>query len=236
MEKLMKIIFLLFVFIFSSYAANNDTIKIIEKYSKNKGLDEVQNIKDFKISGINGDDKSSMQFNYYFLKPNYHRLDVKNEQINLRMTWDGKEGFAKAGVYPPQELADPEKVIMHILSELVFSPIYEYEKNGFLFSNEGIVDSNGIKSFRILKTDKKGIVSDLIIDTSNYNLVELIKLYDDFKEVIYSNASFGNYSEFNGIKIPKKVNIKVNNINMNYSVDSVMYNIGLVPYDFRKPF
>lgn len=236
MENLMKIILLLFVFIFTSYAANDNALKIIEKYSKNKGLDEVQNIKDFKISGVNGDGKDEMQFNYYFLKPNYHRLDVKNKQINLRMTWDGKEGFAKAGVFPPQELADPEKVIMLTLSELSYSPVYEYQKNGYKFTNEGVVNRNGLNSFRILKTDKKGIVSDLFIDTTNFNLVESIRLYEEFKEPVYANIQFSDYIDFKGIKIPKKVNIIVNSMNMTYKVDSVMFNIGLVPFDFRRPF
>jgi len=236
MENLMKIVLLLFVFIFTSYAANNDAIKIIEKFSKNKGLDEVQNLKDFKISGINGDGKGELQFNYYFLKPNYHRLDVKNDQFSLRMTWDGKEGFAKSGSMPPQELADPEKVIMLTLSELIYSPVYEYQKNGYLFSNEGVIDSNGIKSFRILKTDKNGIITDLYIDTTKLTLVESIRLYDEFKEPLYANIKYDGYIDFKGIKIPTEVRMNVNTMNMTFKVDSVMFNIGLVPFDFRRPF
>lgn len=232
----MKIIVLLFVFIFSSYAANNDTIKIIEKYSKIKGLDEVQNLKDFKISGVNGNGKFAMQFNYFFLKPNFHRLDVKGEQLDLKLIWNGKDGAVKSGNFPPQELNGRDKVIFTILSELIFSPIYEYQKHGFTFSNEGIVDTNGTKSYRILKTDKAGVISDLLIDTSNFNLVEFVKLFDEFKEPYFTFVNYDKYTDFKGIKIPKEVNLKINDQDMYYKVDSVMFNIGLVPYDFRKPF
>jgi len=231
----MKIILLLFVFVFTSYAAIDNAEQIIEKFSKVKGLDQVQNIYDFKISGLNSDEKGELQFNYYFLKPNFHRLDVKNNKINLRMTWDGKEGFAKAGIFPPQELGDTEKIIMISLFESIYSSIYEYQKNDYKFSLEGIVDNRGTNSFRILKTDKKGIVTDLLIDTSNFLLKETIRLYDEFKDPIYCNTKLENYSDFKGIKIPKFITLDLNNIIRNFKVDSVMFNIGLIPYDFKKP-
>lgn len=236
MENLMKVIVLLFVFIFTSYAANNDVNKIIEKYSKVKGLEKVQNIQDFKISGKNPDGKAELEFSYYFLKPNFHRLDVKSKELNLKMTWNGKEGFAKAGVFPPQDLTDPEKIIMMTFNELVYSPIYEYQKNNYKFSLEEIVQKEGITSFRILKTDTNGIVTDLFLDTSNLNIIETIRLYDDFKEPVYCKSKFENFTDFDGSLIPRNITLEINNIPRIFKVDSVRFNIGLIPFDFRRPF
>lgn len=231
----MKIILLLFMFIFTSYAANVDVKKIIEKYSKSKGLDEVQNIQDFKISGKNPDGKTDLEFHYYFLRPNYHRLDVKSNNINLRMTWDEKEGFAKAGVFPPQELGDEEKVIMTTLNELVFSPIYEYQKKNYKFSLEELINKDNLTSFRILKTDTNGIVTDLIIDTLALNLVQSIRLFDNFNKVILSDIKYSNYTEIDGIKIPRNVVMDLNNVPRIFNIDSARFNIGLIPFDFRRP-
>lgn len=233
----MKIILLLFVFIFTSYGANNkDVNKIIEKYSKAKGLDKAQKIQDFKISGKNPDGKGDLEFNYYFLKPNYHRLDIKSKEINLKMTWDGKEGFAKMDIFPPQDLSDVEKVIMVNFYELVFSPIYEYQKNNYKFSLEEIVKKDGIPSYRILKTDTNSIVTDLYLDTAKLNLVESVRLFDIFKEPVHCKSKFENFTNFDGSIIPKNMTLEINDIPRIFKIDSVRFNIGLIPFDFRKPF
>jgi len=231
----MKIILLLFVFVITSYAAIDNAEQIIEKFSKVKGLDEVQNIQDFKISGKNIEGPQSLEFNYYFLKPNFHRLDIKSKDINLKMVWDGKNGFAKYGIYPPQDLVAMDKITMISLNESITTPIYEYQKNDYKFNFQGIVDIRGINCFKILKTDKNDIITDLLIDTSNYYLSEKVRLFEEFKEPIFNKIIYENYTDFKGIKIPKKISMYFNDLPRLFLIDSVMFNVGLIPFDFRKP-
>jgi len=231
----MKIILLLFVFVFTSYAAIDNAEQIIEKFSKLKGLDEVQNLQDIKISGKNIDGPLSYEFNYYFLKPNFHRLDIKSKEVSFKMVWDGKNGFAKTSNFPAQELATLDIVTIISLNESIISPIYEHQKNNYKFSFDGIVDNQGVKCFKILKTEKNGIVTDLLIDTANYYLKERIRLFEEYKETVLSKITYENYTEFKGIKIPKKISIYFNDLPRIFLIDSVMFNIGLVPFDFRKP-
>lgn len=227
----------LLLFVTTFAASNKDIEKILTKYSKTQGLDAVQGLKDFKISGVDIGEKDELAFNYYFLKPNFHRFDIKSKKINLKMTWDGgKEGYLVNGTNPPQRLSDNEKLIMKIFSELIYSPIYEYQKNNYKFSLEGIKEQLGKKCFRILKTEKSGVVTDLYIDSSKYELLNSIKVFDQFEEALYSNVVYKDYAKFGDIKVPKSLVLGINDVQFKYRIDSVMYNIGLIPDDFRKPF
>ncbi len=232
----MKVIALvLLMVVATSYAANKNPDKIIDKYSKHKGLDEVQNFQDFKISGKDSSGKEVTTFNYYFLKPNHHRLELISKDNKLKFTWSGKEGFAKSGMNPPILISGIEKVLLKSFSELIFSPIYEFQKNNYRFTNEGVIDSNGMKLFRIVKTEKSGISTDLLIDTNSYDLMETIKLYEDFESPIYCDIKLSNYMGLNNFRIPKVFTINLNDKIYKYQIDSVMFNIGLIPFDFNTP-
>ncbi len=232
----MKVLIIAFALLFTGYLlAVEDTSKIIEDMSKQKGINNLQDVKDFKISGQSFADKTHFNFNYYFMKPNYHRIDITSPGLSIISVLQGDVGYVKQSFYPTVPIDDKTRVELINLSEIVLSPFYEHQKKGIKFKFDKIIQYGGRESYQISLIDSSGFYTDLLIDKSNLHLLKSESNKEYTSGMIPSTLVFDKYTELNGIKIPMDIEQTLLSQTRTIKIDSVMFNIGLQAFDFKKP-
>lgn len=236
MNDMKKTLFFIIIISFNFLFANNIEISdFIKKYYKLKGLDKIQDINDFKISGIVINNNRKFEFNFYFLKPNYYRLNLKGTGVSFHIAYDGVKGMIKDPINPPVPIDNYTKITLSSLSKLISSPLYEYEKQGLKINFSNFEKLDDLICYKFNLIDNQGIYTDILVDTTELNLIKYEKIEQLGEESMPNYEKYSNYQSIDGIRIPFMFEQKILDINYNYQIDSVKFNIGLTTFDFRMP-
>lgn len=231
----MKYIIYLLLFVIGVQAANINTDKIITNFAKNRNLEMFENLKDFKISGYQVINKRQIRFDYYFLKPNFHRMMVRDMALDLKLIFNGTEGWAKNSFYPTSDIDDLSKITLKTLNEAIQSPILNFEKLGYKFKFDSLLNLNGNVSYKLIMIDNNGYSIDLYLDSAKNYLYRMNYIYESNTDPFLVELDYSNYVKIKNANIPMVINYNVNGNTSEFHIDSVMFDIGLTPYDFRKP-
>jgi hypothetical protein len=218
-----------------SFSAGDNADDIYKKFAEKKGFNQLDGINDFKVSGKSISHNEESRFEYYFMKPNFHRMHLSAKNIDLIMVYDEEMGFLKQGVFPPVPMEARGKSLLIQLRDMILSPIYPINGTSYKFKLDKDEVIGGNPAYKLIRIDSSGKYMDLYISKKDFSLVKSV-IVNEYKEMnLLTENFYDNFTDFKGIKIPMGTELHLASDMTEYKIDSVLFNIGLKKFDFRRP-
>jgi hypothetical protein len=232
---MLKFILVVMSFAMLSFSGGDNADDIYKKFAEKKGFKQLDSINDFKVSGKSITSNDTSRFEYYFMKPNSHRMHIVANQIDLLMVYDEENGFLRQGMFPPLPMEDRGKSLLIQMRDMILSSVYPVYGTPYKYKLEKDEQIAGNPVYKLIRIDSTGKFMDLFISKKDLSLIKTI-VVNEFKEMnVLTEISYDNYTDFKGIKIPMSTKFNLSDTKTDYKIDSVLFNIGLRKFDFRRP-
>jgi hypothetical protein len=232
---MLKIILIAMSFALLSFSAGDSADDLYKKFAETKGFKQLDVINDFKVSGKTISHNDTSQFEYYFMKPNFHRMHLKAKNVDMLFIYNDEDAFIKQGILPTLKMEDRGKSNLVQMRDMILSPIYQMYGTTYKYKLDKDEVIGGKPVYKLIRIDSTGKFMDLLISKKDYSLVKTV-VVNEFKEMnVLTENFYDNYTDFKGIKIPMGTELHLSGDLSEYKIDSVLFNIGLKKFDFRRP-
>ena len=232
---MLKIILIAVSFAMLSFSAGDNADDIYKKFAEVKGFNKLDSINDFKVSGKSISHNEESQFEYYFMKPNFHRFHLRVKNVDLLMVTNEETSFLKQGIFPPMKMEERGKSLLLQLRDMILSPAYPINGASYKYKLDKDADVGGKPAYKLIRIDSSGRFMDLYISKKDFSLLRTV-VVEEFKEMnLLTENFYENFTDFKGLKIPMNTELHLASELTEYKIDSVLINIGLKKFDFRMP-
>ncbi|MBX3042572.1 MAG: hypothetical protein KIT33_00605 [Candidatus Kapabacteria bacterium] len=221
---------------FCSQADSNiNSDEIFEKAKKFRGVEFLNLYSDIGVNGKIIEKNGNLnELNYFFLKPDKHRLRLHLGNFMINITLSNDAGWAKLPGMPTIPIDDISRHNMESVSLAFFPKIFVMQDRDSMFYS-GIEKISGIGCFKFVLIDKKGIYHDFFFAENDFRLVKYLTMKEMNLEPLLFEAYYDKYNDFNGVKFPTEIEVYSGDRELKFKIENVNYNIGLTESDFGKP-
>jgi hypothetical protein len=93
----------------------------------------------------------------------------------------------------------------------------------------------GKSCFYLRMKDSLGILSDVYISDSTYDIIKFSQIREINKEALLFEIYYDNYKDFSGCRIATNIEAFLGDKEVKFNINEINYNLGLSQFDFRKP-
>jgi len=209
---------------------------IFDNAIKYKNTKLLSSYNDIRIQGnIVFDKKLPSNFEYFFLRPNFGRIKTSNKNITTNLIQVADSGWIKQGIFPTLAIDDIPRAHFYILHSILIHDFYEYKKNGYEIERMPNTTVLGKSCFYLRMKDSLGILSDVYISDSTYDIIKFSQIREINKEALLFEIYYDNYKDFSGCRIATNIEAFLGDKEVKFNINEINYNLGLSQFDFRKP-
>ena len=223
-----------------------DTIGINQKVIPSEGITAWEIIDDY-IKAIGGEDKLydiidrtttmigsvqdiDVEMTIYQKAPNKRKQVTRVGSNKQELIYDGKRGVTKMGG-KEEEIKGTELEKLKYESTIALLPDLEYY--GITLDFEGIEKIDSIEIYKVVMTLPSGIKWTQYYDTETHLKVKESKYIQTPAGLFEQEIWYYDYRDVDGIKYPFRIKQKLGIQVMEFTVDSIMVNTGLVDREFE---
>ncbi len=227
-NKLLTAILILFVASAAVYAKSAE--EIIDKSIAAVGGDKIDNLKasfmEISMNVMNMEIPSKV-----WKAGDKFRLESNNMGQEILVVYNGKKGWLKmAGNVNEMPEAQVEQTRKQI--EPPTNPLKSMlKKEGTKVEKVGKVKIDGVTAFNIKITEKDGTVSNFFINSKTYLVMKMTGKSERGPVEIH----FKDYKDYDGIKMPAKIEINAGGMSMTMTIKEFKPNPKIKSSLFEKP-
>ena len=210
-----KLIFVMAGLIMMTVISAQSLDEIVKKYTEANKLDKVANLKTIKITANMSAMGMDIPIVMYMKSPNKIKSVTSINGQEMIQVFDGVKGYVinpMAGSTDPVEMT-PEQVAQTLRSSLFQNYMASYLKSGKL-ALDGEDKVNDKPAYKIKATLDGGNVVSMYIDKSSYFLVKTSTTTSQGGMTVSVDSYPSNYTETNGVMIPKKTSTSAQGMDM----------------------
>jgi hypothetical protein len=234
MKKITKIIILLALAVVTAKAEMPPIDSVYAKYAEFTGIEKIKSTDTWKMEANLQVGQLEFNFDYHYMRPDFYRYDSFFRGMKeIRVM--GKQGaYLKYGGM--LDTMRPEIVRQTVMpSTFINGPFFDYGNEGFKYEVSGDTTENSVNYWVVTETDTNGFLTDIYVNKTDYSVYKIERIEQTMEIDMLNIYYFEDYQEFDGMKIPMKIEVYTDQESLYFKINSVTPGIRLNSFDFRRP-